>query len=70
MEENKIDIAISIIKLKVAKELKENKERDYNALKAKIQKLREEEREVYRQNEEVINKVLSEYAKEVKIGNN
>lgn len=70
MEENKIDIAISIIKLKIAKELKENKERDYNALKAKIQKLREEEREVYRQNEEVINKVLSEYAKEVKIGNN
>ena len=50
MEENKIDIAISIIKLKIAKELKENKERDYNGLKAKIQKLREEERDVYRQN--------------------
>lgn len=65
MEESKMDKAIYIIRLKIAKEIKENKE-TYNKLKSKIQKLREEEREIYNQNEEVIEKVLTEYAKEVK----
>lgn len=66
MEENKIDMAIQIIRLKIAKEIKENKEHSYNVLKNRIQKLREEEKEIYNQNEEVINKVLTEYAEDVK----
>lgn len=66
MEEKKIDMAIHIIRLKIAKEIKENKERNYNKVKNKIQKLREEEREIYNQNEEVIKKVLTEYAEDVK----
>lgn len=66
MEENKIDMAIQIIRLKIAKEIKENKEHSYNTLKNRIQKLREEERKIYNQNEEVIKKALTEYAEDVK----
>lgn len=66
MEEKKIDMAIQIIRLKIAKEIKANKERSYNTLKNKIQKLREEEREIYNQNEEIIKKALTEYAEDVK----
>ena len=66
MEEKKIDMAITIIQLKIAKEVKENNSNNYSVLKNKIQKLREEEKEIYNQNEEVIKKVLTEYAKDVK----
>jgi len=67
MEEEKIDLAIAIIKEKIAKEIKENKEKKYQSLKNKIQKLREEEKEIYKKNENIINKVLTEYAQDVKI---
>ena len=69
MEEGKINLAIAIIKEKIAKEIKENKEKKYQSLKNKVQKLREEEKEIYKKNEEIINKVLTEYAQEVKINN-
>ena len=66
MEEKTIEMAITIIKLKIAKELKENKQESYDALKNKIQKLREEEKEIYMKNQDIINKVLTQYAQEVK----
>ena len=69
MNEEKIDLAIAIIKEKIAKEIKQNKETKYQSLKNKIQKLREEEKEIYKENEEIINKVLTKYAQEVKSDN-
>ena len=66
MEESKIEMAIYIIKHLIAKEIDENTETDYEKFKEKIQKLKEEQHEIYMGNEEVINKVLTEYAEKIK----
>jgi sensor c-di-GMP phosphodiesterase-like protein len=66
MEESKVEMAIYIIKNMIAKEINENTEADYTKFKEKIQKLREEQHEIYIGNEEVINKVLTEYAEKIK----
>ena len=66
MEESKIEMAIYIIKHLIAKEIDENTETDYKKFKEKIQKLKEEQHEIYMGNEEVINKVLTQYAEKIK----
>lgn len=63
---NKFDIALETINLKIAKEIKENKEKNYNIFKSKIEKLIDERNEIYKQNEEIIDKVINQYLKEVK----
>lgn len=63
---NREELAIYVINLKIAKEIKENEEKEYTKFKEKITKLQEERDEIYLGNEEIINKVLTEYIEEVK----
>ena len=46
--EEKIDLAMYVINLKIAKAIKENEEKDYEAFKTKIEKLTDEKREIYK----------------------
>ena len=62
----KAELAVYIIKHLIAKEINENTESDYIKFKEKIKKLRNEQHEIYMGNEEVINKVLTEYAEKIK----
>ena len=55
-----------VINLKIAKAIKENEEKDYEAFKTKIEKLTDEKREIYKGNQEIINKVLNVYLEEIK----
>lgn len=64
MEE--VELAINIINLKIAKEIKENKEKEYDKFKEKIVKLENERDQIYLGNKETINKVMEKYLKEVK----
>ena len=64
--EEKIDLAMYVINLKIAKAIKENEEKDYEAFKTKIEKLTDEKREIYKRNQEIINKVLNVYLEEIK----
>ena len=61
-----VELAISIINLKIAKEIKENKEKEFDKFKEKIVKLEDERDQIYLGNEEIINKVIEKYLKEVK----
>ena len=65
MDKKKIDLALYTIDLKIVKFLKDNKESDYEEMQKELSKLREEKEEIYKNNEEVINKVLDQYLKEV-----
>ncbi len=62
----KIELAVNIINLKIAKEIKENKEKEYSKFKEKIISLENEREQIYLENEEIINKVLTKYLEEVK----
>ena len=61
-----VELAINIINLKIAKEIKENKEKEFDKFKEKILKLEDERDQIYLGNEEIINKVIEKYLKEVK----
>ena len=61
-----VELAINIINLKIAKEIKENKEKEYDKFKEKIVKLENERDQIYLGNKETINKVMEKYLKEVK----
>jgi len=61
-----VELAINIINLKIAKEIKENKEKEFDKFKEKIVKLEDERNQIYLGNEEIINKVIEKYLKEVK----
>ena len=65
MEKEKIEKAIYIIQLKIAKEIKENKTSQYEEFKSKIENLQKEKEMIYEGNIEIIDKVLSEYLNEV-----
>lgn len=66
IEKDKIELALYIIELKKAQMIKNNNETSYKDFKDKIEILAEEKKEIYKQNEEVINKVLTQYLEEVK----
>ncbi len=66
MEESKVEMAICIIQNMIAKEIKQNKEHNYEKLKERIKKLRDEQHQIYLGNEEIINKVLTEYAEKIR----
>lgn len=63
---NKVDMAVNIINLKIAKEIKENTEKEYTKFEEKIINLKNERDQIYLGNEEIINKVLTKYLEEVK----
>lgn len=66
MEKEKIEKAIYIIQLKIAKEIKENRTSQYEEFKSKIEILQKEKEKVYKGDIETIDKVLNEYLDEVK----
>lgn len=63
---DRIELAVNVINLKIAKEVKYNKEKEYSKFKDKIIKLQEERDQIYLENEKIIDKVLTEYLEEVK----
>lgn len=67
---DKIDLALEIINLKIAKEVKENTEKKYSEFAKKIKVLKDEKRAIYQNNEAIINRVIDVYGKEVKNNKN
>ena len=67
IEYKQIELALYIIELKKAKLIKENKEKSFEKFKEKVSILDKEKKEIYKENEEIINKVLTEYLKDVTI---
>ena len=66
IEKEKIELALHVIDLKKAQMIKNNKEKTYADYKNKMDILFKEKQEIYKLNEEVIKKVLTEYLDEVK----
>ena len=67
---DKIDLALEIINLKIAKEVKENTEKKYFEFAKKIKVLEDEKRAIYQNNEAIINRDIDVYGKEVKNNKN
>lgn len=67
IEYKQIELALYIIELKKAKLIKDNKEKSFKNFKEKAILLNKEKKEIYKGNEEIINKVLTEYLKDVTI---
>ena len=67
IEYKQIELALYIIELKKAKLIKENKEKSFEKFKDKVSLLDKEKKEIYKGNEEITNKVLTEYLKDVTI---
>ena len=63
---DRIELAVNVINLKIAKEVKYNKEKEYVKFKEKITSLQEERDQIYLGNEQIINKILTEYLDEIK----
>lgn len=61
-----MELALHVIELKKAQIIKNNRKKSYKDLKTEIEILIKEKQEIYKQNEEVINKVLDKYLEEVK----
>ena len=66
IEERRIELALYVINLKIADTIKNNKEENYEKFKQTINLLTKEKEEIYKHNEEIINKVLNIYLEEVK----
>ncbi len=66
MNNNRLELAIYVINLKIANEIKNNKESNYEKFKEKLEKLYKEKGEIYINKEETIDKVLTKYLEELK----
>jgi hypothetical protein len=66
MDSNKIELALYVINLKIAEEIKNNTEKDFEKFKEKMEVFYKEKEEVYKENEEVVNKILTVYLEEFK----
>jgi len=64
IEKKDVEIALYVIELKIAQEIKNSK--DYKEVKEKVEPLLEEKEAIYKNDEAVINKVLNTYLPEVK----
>lgn len=63
---NRKELALYVINLKIANSIKNNQEKDFNKFKENMQILYDEKNEIYKNNEQVIEKVLTVYLEEVK----
>lgn len=66
IKENKVELALYVINLKIANEINNNTEENYEKFKNKINILNKEKEEIYKNNEEIIGKVLNTYLEEIK----
>lgn len=63
---NRKELALYVINLKIADSIKNNTEKDFDKFNEKIQVLNEEKNEIYKDNESIIEKVLTVYLEEMK----
>lgn len=61
-----MELALYVINLKIANEIKNNTEENYEKFKNKINILNKKKEEIYKNNEEIIGKVLNTYLEEIK----
>ena len=66
MDEIKVEVALEIIELKIVHLIKNNKEKNIDELKSKLNKLVEEREKIYELDKETIDKVYNVYIKEIK----
>lgn len=66
MDELKIEVALEIIQLKIVHLLKENKDKNIENFKEKLNTLIEEREKIYELDEETIDKVYNVYVKQIK----
>ena len=66
MKPEDIERALYIMQLKIAKEIKDNKLKNYDEFKEKIIKLQQEKDLIYKGDKNIIEKVFREYLKDVK----
>lgn len=67
IDTNKIDTALYVMDLKIADTLRKNTHRKYSDLRDELVVLKQEKMQIYKNNEQVINKVLNQYIKDVKL---
>ena len=63
---NRKELALYIINLKISDSIKNNTEKDFEKFNKKIQELNNEKFEIYNDNEDTIEKVLTIYLEEIK----
>ena len=63
---NRKELALYIINLKIADSIKNNTEKDFEKFNKKIEELNNEKNEIYNDNEDTIEKVLTIYLEEIK----
>ena len=66
MDENKVDIALDIMQLKIIDFIKNYKGHDKENFEKELKKLIDIREKVFELNNDTINKVLTEYSKELK----
>ena len=66
MDENKVDIALDIMQLKIIDFIKNYKGHDKKNFEIELKKLIDEREKVFELDNDVINKVLNEYSKKIK----
>lgn len=66
MDENKVDIALDIMQLKIIDFMKNYKGNDKKEFENELKKLINERESIYNLDSDIINKVLNEYSKEFK----
>lgn len=66
VDTNKKEMALYVIDLKIADVLKNNTYKTYPELREYLVMLKQEKMQIYNNNEQVINKVLNQYIKDVK----
>ena len=63
---NRKELALYVINLKIADSIKNNTEKDFEKFNKKIEELNNEKNEIYNNNEDTIEKVLTIYLEEIK----
>lgn len=61
-----MELALDILQLKIKKCIEENKDKEPKQIQEMIKDLINEREQIYLKNEDIINKVLSEYSKQIK----
>ena len=68
MENNKYNLALAeeIINIKIANAINNKNANAIESVKEEVSKLQDEKEQIFKNNEEIINKVLTEYLKDVR----
>lgn len=66
IDENKIELALEVINIKISEIMKKEKVKNYGELREILEKLTDKKRRIYEKDERVINEILSEYLNDIK----